>query len=341
MTGAEREPADLEAPGGDAPGGDDVARRPPERRPAVARLIAAARVLVVVLVVAVVAGVVYRDWTAVSATLGQLSLGTLVLALVLAQVGLGATVMTWRHLLAALGSPLRLPHASQVFLTGQLARYLPGSVWAFLLQAQLAQRYDVPRVRSLLAVLLAVGVTTVTGLTIAVVAVPALAAEWGPATRLLLAGPLTLVFLVPRLLTLVSNAALRVLRRPRLIDPIPGRPVALAVGWAVLSWLCLGAHLWVLAASAGVGAAQLPLVTATFALAVCAGFLAFVLPSGVGVREAVVVAGLSTVMPAGAALALALVSRLMCTTADVLGAAGATVAAKLADRGQGGAVDSR
>ena len=314
----------------------------PGERPVVRRLVTAARVLVIVLVVSAVAVVVYRDWTAVSATLAQLSLGTLVLALVLAQVGLAATVMTWRHLLAALGSPLRVPYAGQVFLTGQLARYLPGSVWAFLLQAQLAQRYDVPRTRSLLAVLLAVGVTTVTGLTIAVVAVPVLAAQWGPATWLLLAAPLTLLFLVPRLLTRVSNAALRVLRRPRLAEPIPGRPVALAAGWAVLSWLCYGAHLWVLAASVGgVGAADLPLVTATFALAVCAGFLAFVLPSGVGVREAVLVVGLSTVVPAGAALALALVSRLMCTTADVLGAAGATVAAKVADRGQGGDVDSR
>ena len=337
MTDAEQPPADLHAPNED----EGAARRQLRRHPLVARLFAAARVLVIVLVVGVVAGVVYRDWTAVSATLGKLSPGTLVLALVLAQVGLFSTVMTWRHLLAALGSPLRVPFAGQVFLTGQLARYLPGSVWAFLLQAQLAQRYDVPRARSLLAVLLAVGVTTVTGLTIAVVAVPALVAQWGPATWLLLAGPLTLIFLVPRLLTLVSNIALRVLRRPRLTAPIPGRPVALAAGWAVLSWLCMGAHLWVLAASAGVGATELPLVTATFSLAVCAGFLAFVLPSGVGVREAVLVAGLSTVLPAGAALALALVSRLLCTTADVLGAAGAMVAAKLADRGQGGAVDSR
>jgi uncharacterized membrane protein YbhN (UPF0104 family) len=325
------------AGGADDRTADGAGAEPPvARHPAVARLIAVARVLVVLLVVAVVAYAVYRDWTAVSATLGQLSPGVLVLALVLASAGLGATVKTWQHLLAALGSPLRTPHASQVFLTGQLARYLPGSVWAFLLQAQLAHRHQIPRSRSLLAVLLAVGVTTVTGLTTAVVAVPVFADEWGPATWLLLGGPLTLVFLVPRLLTWVSNTALRVLRRPPLLLPIPGRPVAVAALWAVFSWLCYGAQLWLLATSTGgVPVTDLPLATATFALAVCAGFLAFVLPSGVGVREAVITVGLSSVMPAGAALALALVSRLVCTAADVLGALGAAVAVKVVDRGQG------
>jgi len=52
-----------------------------------------------------------------------------------------------------------------------------------------------------------------------------------------------------------------------------------------------------------------------------AGFLVVVAPSGIGVREAALVAGLAPILPAGPALAIALVLRVVFTAADVLAAA--------------------
>ena len=50
------------------------------------------------------------------------------------------------------------------------------------------------------------------------------------------------------------------------------------------------------------------------------GFLVFVAPSGIGVREAVIVVALAPVLDHPEALAVALVARLLFTLADLLAA---------------------
>ena len=67
-------------------------------------------------------------------------------------------------------------------------------------------------------------------------------------------------------------------------------------------------------------------------VAMTAGVVAFVLPSGIGARELVIVGALATVLPYGQALALAVVSRVMFTVAELVSAGVATLAAWLATR---------
>jgi hypothetical protein len=54
-----------------------------------------------------------------------------------------------------------------------------------------------------------------------------------------------------------------------------------------------------------------------------AGFLVFIAPSGIGIREAVLVAALAPALDTGEALSVALVARLVFTLADLLAAAAA------------------
>jgi uncharacterized membrane protein YbhN (UPF0104 family) len=65
-----------------------------------------------------------------------------------------------------------------------------------------------------------------------------------------------------------------------------------------------------------------------------AGLVAFVLPSGIGARELVIVGALAAVLPYGQALALALavVSRVLFTVVELASAAAATLAAWLSAR---------
>ena len=312
---------------------DEGSRGGHARHPVVQRSLSLLRLLLVLAVAGAVAYAVIRDWSSVRMTLRDLSLKSLIVSLLAAMAALLATVQVWRQLLAATGHPLGGAHAARVYLGGQLARYLPGSVWAFLAQAQLAQRHEIPRMRSIVAVLLTVTVTTATGLSISVFAVPSLTHRWGAVAWVLVAAPLSLVALVPRVLTRIGNSILRLLRRPGLSAPLAPGNVYRAVCWSLLGWLLSGVQLWALVHHAAhVSGADFPLATAAFALAVCAGFAAFVLPSGVGVREAVIVAGLTSVTSSGVALGLALVSRLLCAVADVLMAAAAVGVARLVDR---------
>lgn len=288
-----------------------------------------ARAVAAVLVLAAVVLALVRTWHSVGPDLARMPVWAVLASVGFVLLGLVPTLAAWRTLLSDLGSDLAVRPSVGVFFVGQLGKYLPGSVWSFLLQAQLGRKYQVPRARALVTLVLSAGLAIATALTLSVFAISPLLGSWGPVAWLLVLGPLALLMAVPRVMTWLSNTLLRIMRRPMLDQPIIARQIPWAIAWSVVSWLLFGLQLWGLASSLGeLSFRNYLLVTGVFALAMSAGFIAFVLPSGVGVREAVIVAGLAPILPTGPALAFALTSRLIFTVADVSSALIAVVIAR-------------
>ena len=294
----------------------------PGRHP---RLVAVARVVVGLVLFGAVVYAAARDWNTVRDTISRMSAVDLALSELLVLAGLGASVFVWRASLQELGSLVLIHHAAKIYLVGQLGKYLPGSFWAFLVQMQLASRVGVARVRALAASFVAAGVSVLTGFVIGLLIIPSVgdAEAW----RYVLFGLLAVlcaVALTPPVLTRLVDFGLRLVRRPQLDDPVTWAGMLRAAGWAFASWLAYGLSVWVLVMGAGAPAGEsfLPSVAGA-ALAMTAGFLVFIAPSGIGVREAVLVAALSPVLDSGEALSVALVVRLAFTLADLIGAAAA------------------
>ena len=102
-------------------------------------------------------------------------------------------------------------------------------------------------------------------------------------------------------------------------QPLTSRGIARSAGWMLLAWLCYGLQVAVLVRDlGGTGTAAGLGAIGAFALAWVVGFLVVLAPAGAGVREAVLVLALSPVLPAAAALLVALVSRLLLTTIDLV-----------------------
>ena len=138
------------------------------------------------------------------------------------------------------------------------------------------------------------------------------------------------VALAPPVLGRLTNLGLTLARQP----PLPGPPtwagVATAAGFSFASWLLYGLALSVLATGAGADPTKTLLVALpAVALAMTIGFLIVIAPSGIGVREAVLVAALVPVLDHSTALGVALVLRFVFTLADLL-AAVATVPIRIA-----------
>ena len=300
----------------------DRAAREPEsvtRR----RLKAGVQIGVGVVLVVVIVLAVSRDWHDVHAALSRIAPWELALSGLLTLAGLGASVLVWRRSLDELGSSVRIAAASKIYLVGQLGKYLPGSVWAFLAQMELAHRADVPRTRSFTASVVAVCINLVTGLAIGMLVIPSVA--HGDAWRYAAIGGLFAVAIAglsPPVLTRIVNLLMRVVKRPQLERPVSWKGMLAGSSWSLASWVAYGLSLWVLAVGAGAPAGEaLPLCLAGIALAMTAGFIVVVAPSGIGVREAVIVAALAPVLNTSAALAVALVLRLVFTVADLVAAA--------------------
>ena len=106
----------------------------------------------------------------------RLSAPVLLLAFLANLAALICSMMVWRSLLTDLGSKLSLPEAWRIMFIGQLAKYVPGSIWPVLAQTELGADRGIPRGRSAVSVLLGYAVMTCTGGVVAAVTLPFAAA---------------------------------------------------------------------------------------------------------------------------------------------------------------------
>jgi glycosyltransferase 2 family protein len=287
------------------------------------RLVAVGRVVLGLLVVAAVVWALAGSWQEVRVDLARVSLGALAGSCALALLALVLTLVGWRAMLADLGSPLALGPASGVLFVGQLGKYLPGSVWTVVVQAEVASRLGVPRKRTAVVGLLSVLLSALAGLAVGVLALPALLQAGGGRVYLLLVLVLLagLACLHPRLLNALVGRALRLARREPLEHGLSGRAITVTMTAFVLAWLALGLHVWVLVTDLGAsaGAAVVPAVLG-YALAASVAMLAVLLPAGIGLRELLLVVLLGGVLDRPAATAVVLLSRFLVTGSDVVAA---------------------
>ena len=261
-----------------------------------------------------------KRWADIDHALARIGLPMSLLALVCTLGALTASMWAWRVLLAGLGSSLPFGVAARIVFIGQLGKYLPGAVWPVLAQMELATEHNVPRLRTVTASTVNMLVGPITGLIVALVALPFTGGST-PYLWTFTALPFLLACLHPRILNYLIGRALRFARRPPLEQSLTGRVIASALGWLFVSWILYGLQVWVLAIRVGVSPGiALPLSIGGFALAWSVGFLIIFLPAGAGAREVVLIAILAH--PAGltlaAADAVALLSRAATLAADLI-----------------------
>jgi len=297
-----------------------------------ARLWVGVRILITVVILGFIALAVYRLWPQVRDTFITTPPALLALSLLFALAGMAANVAAWHTVLGQLGHRVPVVESGRIYLVGQLGKYVPGSVWAFVLQAQLALRAGIPRARAFVAALVLTGIATTSALAIGVFGIPALVEVGGRAVWLVAAlVPVAIVCAMPPVLSRLVDLALRLLRRPGVETHFTWPGLSRALLWTALAWVLFGAHLAVLASAhtdAPLGVSGFLAVTGAFAIAMAAGLLAFIAPSGIGVREAVLTAGLAPYVGTGTALGVALLSRLLFTIADLIAAGSAALSAR-------------
>jgi glycosyltransferase 2 family protein len=289
------------------------------------RVLNALRIVLALLVTAAVGVAVARNWAEVSADIRKISPEALLLAAGLVSLAPVLTMLGWRRILADLGSPLHVAPAGGIFFVGQLGKYLPGSVWSIVAQAEMGTRLHIPRRRSAVVGLIGLGIAVICGVAVGLPALPLLlgrddtrALVWA----VLLAVPLFAVLLWPPLLNWGIALGLRLLHREPLEHSLSGRAVLTTVVLFVGAWLASGAHAWVLATAIGesqVSPGRLALLTVCgFALSSSLAMFTFVLPAGVGVREGLLVLLLAPATSPSAATAVVVISRFLTVVSDVV-----------------------
>lgn len=261
---------------------------------------------------------VAERWDSLGPALGRLSWVTVMGSLALGLVGTLLGLVAWREVLTDLGVALGLRPAGRVFLLGQMGKYVPGSVWTVIAQAELARELQIPRRTAVAAALLTILVSLAVGLGVAAIFLPFTEPEaarryWWVVFFI----PVLVMALHPRVVVTGVNLMLRLQRRGELQAQPSSRGLLRAGAWQAASWVTLGLHAWVLVIGMGGAAgASLPVAIGGFALAFCLGVLVVPVPAGAGVRDVALVVALGGVISSDEALAVALVSRVLLTATD-------------------------
>jgi uncharacterized membrane protein YbhN (UPF0104 family) len=294
-----------------------AAKRPPRRwlRP----LLRAGQVVLVAATAYFLSAYLARSWTSVKAYHWTLDPGWLTLSALVFLVLYLAQAVAWWVLLRGfeLYSPLTLAMAT--WAKSILARYVPGNVFMFVGRAWMshAQGLPVDRVSAAMVYEQALGVCS------ALLTVALLFPFWeyrpGVTALSLLAIPVLIALLHPRVFGPVAAWTLRLLRRPPLDVTLRFGIVLALLLYYVAAWLLAGLGAWLLArAVTGLEVDALPIVVVAYALSYVVGMAAFIFPSGIGVREAVLTASLARQLPGGVALAWALLLRLWVTAIELV-----------------------
>ncbi|HLG05137.1 MAG TPA: lysylphosphatidylglycerol synthase domain-containing protein [Gemmatimonadales bacterium] len=284
------------------------------------------------LIVAFVARYLVRNWEVVrsEAVVWELRPGWIAASLLLVLATYAVLAESWRRMLmgwgggGAGGQRLGFLTAARVWVISSMGKYLPGKVWALAGMAVLAARRGISPAAATGSALVLQVVSLGTGaLLVGATGIVALEAH-RPGIRLALGVILAasaaglVVVMTP---ALAGRLLGRFTREPgQRLTPRPGA-VGFGIAANLAAWTTYGLALWCLARGT-LPSAGLPLTDAVggFAGSYIAGLLFLLAPGGLGVREGVFVWMLQDRIGPANALALAGVSRIGMTLADVLAA---------------------
>lgn len=297
------------------------------------RLISLAGVVIGGLAIFFVVRTLIKEWPQVSEDFQHASRGWLAFAFVCAALGMISIGWAWRAVMAVLGVEARTSRVIPWYFVGELGKYVPGGVWPVLGRGELARAGGVPRTRSYASVALSLGVLYLSAMFVAAAFLPFALSGGGfsPWMLALLALPVGVILLHHDVLTRLLGWLSRITKRDiDLVVPQWGDSLRLVAHY-VPTWLFIGTATYAVARSTTTDLSYPRVMFATI-LSWVVGFLAVPVPSGAGIREAVLFA--SSGLTKSQSAFTAVLARLFFVVVDV---AGAAICAPIVRRQRGGA----
>jgi len=235
----------------------------------------------------------------------------------------GVLIWGWRTILEGWREWLRIVDAARIWTVSNLGTFVPGGVWAIAGMAVMAQQRGVSGAAATGSAIVMQLVSLATGviLAIALVGTPLLdrvLGDWGTIAGIAIA-TCTLIGAISLTSPSLTRRIGFVIGRPDLIRPVDPGALAGAIMANLVAWSGYGIALQLLALGT-VGGVSLSwsVATGAFAASYVAGYVVFILPGGLFIREGVMAVILtSTGVPAPSAFALVAASRVILTINQV------------------------
>ncbi len=274
-----------------------------------------------------IGGLLRTQWEAIQGQPWQLRGERLALAAGLLSLAWLVEVLLWRRALHLWGGRLDLGQALYVWFASILVRYIPGNLWQPLGMTLLAQERGVRPVVTVASIALYQAVNLLSVLPFAALYLlwvdgePRLGTGSGPEWLLLAGIPLLVLLLRPGWLLAALDRLLRGLGREPLRASLRARDLAALWFGGLVDWiLWSGAFAllaWAVLDLPGREEVWAGLLTA-YPVAYAVGYLSFVAPGGLAIREGALALLLAPVLGPGPGVLLALAMRTLQVLLEVL-----------------------
>ena len=273
-------------------------------------------------VVIFVAVEVSRQWKLYSGRLRTLDIDwwDVGLASLCVLVSYAILIETWRRVLAVWDTTLAWGTAARIWFASSLGKYIPGNVWAIAALGMMAKQQGASGVAATGSSIIVNVLNLAAGLAVVLLCgaklVPNIAV-FAAGTVLVLAAVAIAPIVLPRIVAWIGKVTGKQVKLPQ----IPTATIWMSVLGTTAAWLLYGLA-FRLYAIALVGDAARPVVLpyiAVYTGAYIVGFITPIAPGGLGVREALLIKGLTLfgLMSGSDAAIVALTSRLWLTVLEV------------------------
>lgn len=266
--------------------------------------------------------VIWQNWQEIRDAELDLRPGLLAASALLLGAYFFGRSLLWLHLTRQTGVAIPFGDSVAAWFYSQLGKYLPGKVFLYLGRLYYYRRLD----RSVAVVSMTFLVETLATLSAAVVTVLVALLTldvgdvdaWRPVLLAALVG--LAIMLNPRFLNGALAVVLRLLRRsPQRVDLTAAQSYNFVLLY-VANWLIFGVAFAVFINSiVSISFGYVVYLAGSFALASLAGMFSLFVPSGLGVREGILMFMLSQVMPLETAIVISVAARLWFTAVELGG----------------------
>ncbi len=269
------------------------------------------------------------DWPAVRTAISTLDWRWMIVSLIPGLAYFFLRAESWRTILRMLGVSVKFRPTARVWMNSEIIRYIPGNIWSVL--GRVAQAGQIGATRTVVFTSMVVEVLMLVAANIGLSAL--LLVQYDafrfPGRTVVLALALvgSLLVMHPRLTQLFARLIFRVLKRLEPVPNVGSGPSGFAA--MTLAWLAFALFQLFIVQALGFSAAweHPAALTGVFLLSWLIGYVSFITPSGLGVREAVMVVLLQSYFSTSEAILIAVVSRVFMVLVEVVGLAVVNAAA--------------
>jgi uncharacterized membrane protein/uncharacterized membrane protein YbhN (UPF0104 family) len=250
---------------------------------------------------------IFNDIGQVTTAIISLKLEFLIQAIFFYNLYFYLRVFSWGLIVAALGKKLKKSDQAQVWFFSEAIRYIPGKIWSLIARVQITKNKGVPTKISMAAVVIEILVTVVVVCTLSIQTTLGYFENSDIRLDFVL-----LVTVIGLIITFIFLPKIRIkldsdFNKIKNIE-IAYKEFGMALLFQMAAWICFGLAVYSITANIAPNQNPIDIISlAVFSWLV--GYLSFVVPSGLGVREGMMIVLLSQYMSPGQAATIALLAR--------------------------------